>query len=126
MAIISGETNQSFTATVNGSYAVKVTQNGCTDTSVCEIVNNVGIFENDFGNSLLIYPNPTNGVITIDFGSTYNNVVVIVRNELGQEESRLIIGQTIKSQFTIPGEVGIYFIEINAGDKRALLRIIRE
>ena len=32
---IGGQTSQSYTATVNGSYAVKITQNGCTDTSAC-------------------------------------------------------------------------------------------
>ena len=32
---IAGQTSQSYTATVNGSYAVKITQNGCTDTSAC-------------------------------------------------------------------------------------------
>src|SRR5690606_30664108 len=35
---ISGETNQSFTATGNGNYAVEVTQNGCTATSLCTMV----------------------------------------------------------------------------------------
>ena len=32
---LSGQTSQGFTATVSGSYAVAVTQNGCTDTSAC-------------------------------------------------------------------------------------------
>lgn len=43
MAIIGGEINQNFTAISNGIYAVQVTQNGCVDTSDCEVVNNVGI-----------------------------------------------------------------------------------
>jgi stress response protein SCP2 len=32
---IAGQINQSYTATQNGSYAVKISQNGCTDTSAC-------------------------------------------------------------------------------------------
>ena len=32
---VSGQTNQSFTATTVGSYAVMITQNGCSDTSAC-------------------------------------------------------------------------------------------
>src|SRR5690606_39110319 len=43
---ISGETNQSFTATGNGNYAVEVTQNGCTATSLCTMVNIVGVGNN--------------------------------------------------------------------------------
>ncbi len=34
-SIISGQVSQSYTATVSGSYAVIVTQNGCSDTSAC-------------------------------------------------------------------------------------------
>ena len=65
---ISGATNQSYTATTNGSYAVVVSKNGCTDTSACQMINNVGIANVDFGN-ISIYPNPTNGLFTIDMGS---------------------------------------------------------
>lgn len=43
MSPIPGETNQSFSATANGSYAVVVTQNGCTDTSSCYSINNLGL-----------------------------------------------------------------------------------
>jgi hypothetical protein len=65
---ISGATNQSYTATTNGSYAVVVSKNGCTDTSACQMINNVGITIVGFGN-ISIYPNPTNGLFTIDMGS---------------------------------------------------------
>jgi hypothetical protein len=34
-AVIANETNQSFTATVNGNYAVIVTDGACSDTSAC-------------------------------------------------------------------------------------------
>lgn len=32
---ISGETNQSFTASTNGDYTIEITKNGCIDTSAC-------------------------------------------------------------------------------------------
>jgi hypothetical protein len=62
---IAGETNQSFTATTNGSYAVAVTQNNCTDTSGCASVTVVGLLETR-KNKLQLYPNPTTGILTID------------------------------------------------------------
>ena len=47
---IPGATNQSYTkATANGSYAVIITANGCTDTSACHNVTTVGI--NDYSAS---------------------------------------------------------------------------
>ncbi len=42
---IPGATFQSFTPTQNGSYAVRVTANACTDTSACFNVTSIGINE---------------------------------------------------------------------------------
>ena len=56
-SIITKETNQLFTATQNGSYAVQVTQSNCVDTSACFSVTNVGILENTFSNENVgVYP----------------------------------------------------------------------
>lgn len=63
--IINGETNQSFTATVNGNYAVVITQNNCTDTSACFNINTIGINEHN-KTQMTIYPNPNKGVFTIE------------------------------------------------------------
>ncbi len=42
---INGATAQSFMAPMNGSYAVAVTQNNCTDTSSCHLVISIGLNE---------------------------------------------------------------------------------
>ena len=63
---ITDANNDTLVATSNGSYAVIVTNaNGCSDTSVCTIVDQVGIY---FPESAFIglYPNPTNGIITLE------------------------------------------------------------
>ncbi len=125
-AVISGVTNQSYTATTNGNYAVAVTQNGCIDTSSCEAVNNVGVLENSFGNTLTVYPNPTNGKLNIDLGSIYNNVTVIVSNLLGQIVHNKNFNNSSLLQLNITGEAGVYFIEISSGDKKALLKVMKK
>lgn len=43
---IPGEINQSFSPTTNGSYALKISENGCVDSSACYIFNSVEIAEN--------------------------------------------------------------------------------
>ena len=43
-----GETQQTFTATAEGNYAVIVTQNGCIDTSACLSVDITGLLVNTF------------------------------------------------------------------------------
>ncbi len=42
---IIGETNQSYTATVTGNYAIELTIQGCLDTSVCTLIDFTGIEE---------------------------------------------------------------------------------
>lgn len=57
LVAVSGETNQSFTPLLNGSYAVILNYNGCTDTTGCQSIFNVGLNENA-STSLTLYPNP--------------------------------------------------------------------
>lgn len=64
-SVINGATSQSFTPAQNGIYAVAITQNGCTDTSACFPVLNVGITEEYSFVYFSIYPNPTNGMFSI-------------------------------------------------------------
>ena len=65
---IAGETNQDFTATANGSYAVEISEHGCIDTSVCSLITQVGI-ESLIRSQVQIYPNPSNGQVNIELGS---------------------------------------------------------
>lgn len=63
-APIAGETNQNYTATANGNYAVVVTLNGCVDTSVCYTVNGLST-ENENSVQASVYPNPAKDVFYI-------------------------------------------------------------
>jgi hypothetical protein len=65
-ASITGETNQSFTATENGSYAVEVTWQGCTAISDCIDITTVGVGPDLSQQQLLIYPNPAKNELTIE------------------------------------------------------------
>lgn len=52
-----GQISPTFTPTTNGSYAVIVALNGCTDTSACVPVGNVGL-EEGAPTALVLYPQP--------------------------------------------------------------------
>ena len=64
MTLVSGETDQSFTATANGDYAAIVTLGNCTDTSDCATVNTIGLEENH-KDLLSLYPNPSSGLFNL-------------------------------------------------------------
>jgi hypothetical protein len=65
MSPIAGETNQSFTATVNGSYALAITENGCTDTTSCFTILSTGVAGADAALALSVFPNPANDALTV-------------------------------------------------------------
>jgi hypothetical protein len=56
-AAIPGQISPTFTPITNGSYAVIVALNGCTDTSACVPVGNVSLDEGE-PTALVIYPQP--------------------------------------------------------------------
>ncbi len=67
--IINGATSQSYTATSNGSYAVIVTLNSCSDTSACRPVVGIGINEVSSNDFIKVYPNPVKDIIQLEISS---------------------------------------------------------
>ncbi|MBL4716057.1 MAG: T9SS type A sorting domain-containing protein, partial [Bacteroidia bacterium] len=121
------ETNQSFTATTNGNYAVEITQNGCIDTSACNTITGVGIIENDFAPSLTVYPNPTTGSFTIELDQNYYNVTVILSNSAGQVVSIQNYTSTNQLNLEINSSIGVYLVDIRTEQgKNLLIKVLKE
>ncbi len=110
-SFITGQTNQTFTATTNGSYAVIVTQNGCTDTSACYSITSIGIEENTFA-EIKVYPNPTKGLINIDFDNISNIQMISIANAVGQEVYHSPIISKKNMVINLDTQKGLYFITI--------------
>lgn len=111
-SIIQGETNQSFIATLNGSYAVEITENGCIDTSNCVDVSTLNIIEYIEKLHTSIFPNPSNGLITI---STENSEFKKIR--IYNTTHQIIFEQESHSkdyQIQLNVTSGIYFVEIES------------
>ncbi|MDA8979776.1 T9SS type A sorting domain-containing protein, partial [Chitinophagales bacterium] len=125
-SIINAETEQSFTATANGNYALELTENGCVDTSLCVAITTVGIIENSFGSDLIIYPNPTSGNFSIDLGAIYESSVVSTIDISGKLIESNTITQSQILNLTIAEPAGIYFVSVQAGDKKAVIRLVKQ
>ncbi len=80
---IVGATNQSYTATTNGSYAVIISSNGCTDTSSCVTISSLNIEENIFEKNISIYPNPTSDILVIEL-KTLESVNITITDLAGK------------------------------------------
>jgi len=126
MTTISGATNQSFTSTTNGDYAVVITYNGCTDTSACYTITSVGIIENDFDNELVIYPNPTDGNFSIDLRENYQTVKLTITDLSGKRILSNDYHDSKLLNLEIEEPAGVYFLIIESGNKKAVIQLIKK
>jgi hypothetical protein len=107
--VIANETAATFTPIVNGNYAVIVTKDNCTDTSACELVNNVGIDEL-IATKISLYPNPTNsGRFTVQYDGQIEQITLIdLSGRIVNVRSDLSTGNVNASSL----ETGKYFLLI--------------
>ena len=125
-SIISGATNYYYVATNNGSYYVKVTNSsGCSSVSNNLNFYGVGIDNVDKNSSISIFPNPTNGKITVR-GEGINKLVVMniqgqIINEYknNQKLNDIIIDLSSNSY-------GVYLIKIITKNGTLLEKVVLE
>jgi hypothetical protein len=79
--LIPGATSEIFNPTSMGEYYVVVTNNNCEETSYVINYNINGL--NNLNQSIKIYPNPTNGFLTVETSSAVNlTFMTSIGNEL--------------------------------------------
>jgi hypothetical protein len=121
---INGETGKIFIPSYNGSFAVKVIENGCTDTSNCYNITSVAI-SNMFINEFYIANAVSTGVVYIVFGEQQEDIDITIIDSMGQKISKKKYINTSNLDLDFPGQSGIYFIKINSRNKGAIFRIVK-
>ncbi len=114
--IISGATGQSYVPAQSGSYAVIVTQNGCTDTSDCQsiTIDNNGIRNQGFTEQVSIYPNPAADMVHITSS-------IPVHITLTGIEGKTILQQRNANTLSLQGIVpGTYMMRITDKEGKLL------
>lgn len=126
-AQIVGANSATFTPTSNGTYAVIVTQNGCSDTSVCKLVNSLGLDQNEINDLLSVYPNPSKGVFVLhDIQKTFLDQYVNVKNLLGETVYSTKITANKTSLDLSSLNDGVYFITIDCHLGKLVAKILKE
>ena len=115
---VSGETAQTFTPSVNGNYAVIVTNGACTDTSNCHFVSLTGRGQSEWGDRISVFPNPTQGWVRIDLGEMYPEISVKVSNVMGQILQENSLKHTSDFSLNIDAPDGIYFVDIEINQEK--------
>ena len=118
-------TNQTFIAKKSGSYAVEITKDDCSDTSVCYNVNRVGI-KSIWAERINISPNPFTGPIQIDLPEMSSHVKISIYDINGRIvfETAIELAQTLSIQTDL--SPGIYQMKIENGEETAVFRLIRQ
>ncbi len=123
-APIAGATNQSYITTQDGSYAVIVSLGDCADTSVCFTFDSSSLEENDFGASLVVYPNPTDGNVFVDLGTIETEVEVVLLDANGRVIKRQSYSGSEPLELRMDGAPGMYFLAIQSADgRKAVVKI---
>ncbi len=123
---VPGETNQTFIASSNGFYSVEITKNGCVDTSACHLVSNVGIIENDMHSEINIFPNPSNGIFTIDLGQVYSEINLSITDILDNEIQSYDAKNTKIFTIELNQPSGIYFLRIKSDNHQLVYKLIKK
>lgn len=120
--LVSGATAATFTPTANGSYAAIVTTaNGCSDTSACLTITNVGIKENSVS-SISVHPNPTHDFVIVTMEAASATV------EVFDAQGKLVQTAQIKSGDQIDlgaYERGVYTLKIKTEIGTSVERIVK-
>jgi hypothetical protein len=120
-AVIAAENDQSFVASVTGSYAVAVTQNGCTDTSECMNITVGGLGKKD-QIVMNAWPNPVTGHLFID------SPVAIKSVEVVDLSGKIVHAEITNYNVNMSGvKPGIYLVHVltETGDE-SVLRIMKK
>ncbi|MDC3252932.1 S8 family serine peptidase [Crocinitomicaceae bacterium] len=123
-AVIPGETDQIFIPVLDGEYAVEVTENGCKDTSACFVFDLNSLSEYEW-ESFKLYPNPTSGALTIDFGKVQSGVNVTVHSLIGQVVEVLNFENQSKVQFELKGAPAVYLVEVRSENVSRTVRVVQ-
>ena len=119
-------TFQNYIYTENGKYSVAVTNEfGCTAISTEMDVNDVGIVETHCNASLRVYPNPTNGQLTIAISDLRHETVNVEIYDVVGQNVGTWRAASLQEEITIDISSlasGMYFLKV--GNKTA--RFVKE
>ena len=116
------ETTEDITDLAAGDYTITVTDaNGCVSMMTFTVLSTVGI-ENELDKQLLIFPNPTKGIVNIQLEGDYSLTILDARGRLVHTSNEADNAAVDLTSF----EAGVYFIRVQKGTDNAMRRIILE
>ena len=95
------------------------------DYTVIIIESLMGMYENNLPLTPIIYPNPTDGRVTVDLKSTYKNITVKMNDLLGRELFTKFYSEGQEINFKINEPSGVYFLSIVTENKKLVFKLVK-
>ena len=116
------------------NWAGNVPANACEETTYGETedytviitTSSLGLIENDFSFTPIIYPNPTSGKITINLINYFDDVSIILTDVNGKKILSKNYFEVQDIDFSINQPSGIYFLTIISEKKKAIFKLIKK
>jgi len=125
---IAGAINKVYFNKLGGSFAVEITKAGCVDTSECNSLEKdvTGVSELNNSNQFVVYPNPTDGDLLIEFDQE-NTAIQLKVFDLG---GKLVIEKSIEAGKEIELDLnglqnGTYILDISSTETNSRVRITK-
>ena len=116
------DTTEDITGLVGGTYVVVVTDDsGCESTLSVAIGSQVGIGENVV--SAVVYPNPTNGILTVEFAQMLNGTITLL-DGIGQLVSTQKISSLVQTIDLSANAKGVYFLQISNEESNTVIKVV--
>lgn len=122
-----GETNQSLSISINGSYCVELTEDNCIDTSECISIDKINLDEFESDIDFTLYPNPFTSILNITFKNPPKSVKITVSDILGKLISKKTIKYNTKTSIDLRDlHSGIYILTIKSEKGQKIMEIVKE
>ena len=123
---IAGATNQTFIPEESGSYAVEITDDWCSGTSDCFVVDYTNVDELEASATVKLYPNPIQDAITIEFETAASNEVNVemldAKGAVILSKNNVLSGDQIETSALEPG---VYVVIISGGDLQKAIKVVK-
>ena len=129
--ILNIDENINFPELALGDYTIHfqfkdISDNWSLVTSDDFTLTSLSVVENNFGEVISAFPNPTKSTVNLDLGINYKLIEIKILDEFGRLIQQYHYKNEQSFKFNINNNsAGIYFIKITADDKCATLKFIK-
>jgi hypothetical protein len=95
-------------------------------TAIYNVSTGTDYINTAFNSEVNIYPNPSQGITTLDLGADYNDVSVIITDLAGRTvlENNNLSGQ--KFELNLDRPAGVYIVTVASEGKHAVMKLIKQ